>query len=74
MDIRYIAIFPHQNDTLNYSFLETLPNSLREIIPLAGKWEKVVRVIDLVALRNRFEVKLHANPLDQKAICYLERK
>ncbi len=74
MDILYIAIFPHQRDNyLNQAFLDSAPNKLPQILPDAEKWAHVVRVIDAADLGGR-RINLHANNLNQQAICYLERE
>ena len=73
LDILYIAIFPHREDNiLNCQLLESAPNKLTELAPDAGKWKNIVHVIDAADLKQDLKICLHANPLNQKALCYLE--
>jgi hypothetical protein len=72
MDILYMALFPTRADNLlNKAFFESQPNRLPELLPDAAQWAAGVRVIDL---EGRLAVKLHANTLKQKAVCYVERE
>jgi pyruvate,water dikinase len=88
LDILYIAIFPHREDnTLNCELLESAPNKLTQLAPDAAKWQHIVHVIDAADLAQvgassqdqaasagpKLKIHLHANPLNQKAVCYLDR-
>ncbi|MHB1034784.1 MAG: PEP/pyruvate-binding domain-containing protein [Pirellulales bacterium] len=75
MDILYLALFPgRKSNAWNRDFFEKSPNRLTELVPEAGRWADVVRVIDIP---RRFDgaatLKLNANTLTQKVVCYLER-
>jgi len=59
----------------NESFFENSPNKLgREILPDAAKWSKAVQVIDPADFCGDNVLKLCANVLDQKFVCYFEPK
>ena len=74
MDILYLALFPAREDNfLNHAFLEQSPNKLAQLIPEAEEWSKVVRVIDAADLADGSVLKLHANSLGQRAVCYRQR-
>jgi pyruvate, water dikinase len=66
MDILYLALFPTRQDNyLNKAFFESQPNRLAQLLPDAANWAKAVRVIDVTGA-----VKIHANTLKQKVVCY----
>jgi pyruvate,water dikinase len=74
MDILYLALFPAREDNfLNHAFLEQSPNKLAELIPEAEEWSKAVRVIDAADLADGSVLRLHANSLGQRAVCYRDR-
>jgi hypothetical protein len=67
MDMLYLALFPTRADnSLAKTFFEDQPNRLPELLPDAADWAHAVRVFDPKGL------KLHANCLKQKVVCYLE--
>ena len=75
MDMLYMAMFPGRDGNfLNESFFKNAPNRLADLLPGdAAKWGDVVRVIDTADLDDGVTVKLNANTMDRKVICYLER-
>ena len=74
MDMLYLALFPKQGDSfLNSKLLDGVKNKLTEYLPGASKWQKVVKVIDAVEFAKGGVVKLYANALEQKVICYIEK-
>jgi pyruvate, water dikinase len=73
MDILYMALFPTRADNrLNRVFFESQPNRLADLLPDAAAWARTVRVIDAARLAPR-TVRVHANTLKQKVVCYLEQ-
>ena len=76
MDILYLGVLPNRENTfINESFFENSPNKLgREILPDAAKWSKAVQVIDPTDSCEDKVLKLYANVLDQKFVCYFESK
>lgn len=72
-NILYLAVFPQRQDNrLNGEFLESQPNRLAELIPQAVEWAHCVRVIDLPNAANPNLLRLNANTLQQRVLCYLE--
>ncbi len=75
LDILYLALFPGRpGNGLNAAILEEAPNRLAQLLPDAGDWCDVVRVIDTgdpFFAGARF--LLNANTLRQQAVCYLDR-
>ena len=74
MDMLYLALFPQREDNfLNQSFFETHRNRLLDLLPAETAWAHAVRVIDAADLPAGSVIRLHANTLKQKVVCYLER-
>ena len=62
-------LFPTRADTsLDRAFFEDQPNRPPELLPDAADWAHAVRVFDPKGL------KLHANCLKQKVVCYLDKE
>jgi hypothetical protein len=74
MDILYLALFPDRdNNRLNEALLLEAPNRLCELLPeTADGFEDVVRVIDVGDLPGEKNLKINANALQQKVVCYFE--
>lgn len=71
-DILYLALFPNRRDNLlNERWLATMPNRLSDLLPGASSRTDVVRVIDATDLPAGGSLRLHADHLNQKAICYV---
>jgi pyruvate, water dikinase len=73
LDLLYLALFPNRKETVwNRAFLEQSPNRLPDLLPDAGAWANVVRVIDAsdFSLRGQ-SIKLNANALKQRVVCYI---
>ncbi|MFW6155099.1 MAG: PEP/pyruvate-binding domain-containing protein [Planctomycetota bacterium] len=72
VEMLYFALFPEQNgNLLSDGLLTGAPNRLAELIPEGEDLADVVRLIDTDAAWPDQAVVLHANPLDQRAVCYL---
>ena len=56
---------------LNKRFFTESKNRLVELVPTATKWAEAVRVIDAADMPDGKVIKLYANTLNQKAVCYL---
>ncbi|MDY7011481.1 MAG: PEP/pyruvate-binding domain-containing protein [Planctomycetota bacterium] len=76
MDILYLALFPgKEGNFLNESFFKNTPNRLSDLLPDdAARWGRVVRVIDTADLDDIATVKLNANTVAQRVVCYIKRK
>ncbi len=73
LDILYFAAFPSRQDNrLNASMLESWPNRLAELLPEAERWSQAVRVIDVFEAAGAKALKLNANALTQRVVCYLQ--
>jgi len=75
MDMLYLALFPSRGENyLNRDFLDDAPNRLLDLLPDAEEWAEIVRVIDGADLPVAGMLKLNANTLEQRALCYVERE
>ena len=73
MDILYMALLPgKEGNVINESFFLEGPNRLTELVPAAAQWSDVVRVVDAADLPGHPTVRLHADTLQQRVICYLQ--
>ncbi len=75
MDMLYLALFPKQGDNfIRTEFFEESPNVLLDLVPSAEKWRDGVKVIDpRNSMADGAPVKLSADAVEQKVICYFER-
>ncbi|MCE5252930.1 MAG: PEP/pyruvate-binding domain-containing protein [Actinomycetia bacterium] len=72
-DILYLALFPQQGDNFfREDFFMGSPNRLLEIVPDAEGFEGVIRVIDAGALPEDVPVRLTADAIQQRVLCYFE--
>ncbi|MCP4374611.1 MAG: pyruvate, phosphate dikinase [bacterium] len=72
MDMLYLALFPEkEGNLLNDEFFATARNRLVDLVPDAGKWVEGVKVVDASDI-DAAAIKLNANTLAQKAVCYIE--
>jgi pyruvate,water dikinase len=75
MDMLYIALFPEKDgNSLNEEFFSASRNRLTDLVPGSDKWADGVRVIDAADIGNGVTIKLNANTLDQKVVCYIEER
>ena len=75
MDILYMALFPSRDgNRLNEPLLAGRRNRLPELLPEAAAWAHVVWVIDEAGFDGGRTVKLNANALQQRVVCYLEHR
>jgi pyruvate, water dikinase len=74
-DILYLAIFPQRQDNrFNEVFFDQQPNRLAELLPNAADWANCVRVVDLPNATNPAVLRLNANTLQQRVLCYLDKR
>jgi pyruvate, water dikinase len=72
-DTLYMALFPDRpGNFLNEAFFAGHPNRLTQLLPDAAGKEHIVRVIEAADLPDGHLVKLNANALQQKVVCYLD--
>lgn len=73
MDILYVALEPDKKgDFLNEEWLLQAHNRLAELLPSAAVWADCLRVIDPAGLPGAPRLKLNADLLKQRVVCYLE--
>ncbi len=71
-DILYFAVFPERRgNVVNGELLEAAPDRLAELVSDPGPAAAAVRVIDAAAIRPGHHLCLHANPIEQRVVCYL---
>jgi len=75
LDILYLALFPgREGNFLNDAFFDQAPNKLARLIPDAARRADVVRVVDAADLGDGTVIKLNANALSQKVVCYIDHQ
>jgi hypothetical protein len=75
MDVLYMALFPgREGNSINSEFLQQAPNRLTELLPEADRWAEVVKVLYASDLGDGATLRLNANALDQKVVCYVYRQ
>jgi pyruvate, water dikinase len=76
MDMLYLALFPaRKGNVWNRPLLEeTWPNRLTEVLPGAARWAEVIRVLDFPAREGKGALRLNANAVAQRVVCYLDRE
>ena len=73
MDMLYMALVPsRESNFLSERFFERSPNALLELLPDATEFEPVVRVLEVPKLASGRLLKIHADTLRQRLVCYLE--
>jgi pyruvate, water dikinase len=71
-EILYLAIFVGQEDNiLNEHFLSNMPNRLAELLPEEAEMSRAVRVISAADLPDGKSIRLNANIVKQRVICYI---
>jgi hypothetical protein len=74
-DIVYVAFFPgREGNAMDREFLEHAPNALTRLMPDAGKWSHVVRVIEADSLGDGISLKMTADNLEQRFCCYRDKR
>ncbi|MFH0937845.1 MAG: PEP/pyruvate-binding domain-containing protein [Planctomycetota bacterium] len=74
-DTLYVALFPNQKDNfLNNAYFDLAHNKLARLLPAASKWSNVIHVIDPSDSLRESALRLYADTLGQKMICYVEHE
>jgi hypothetical protein len=74
LDMLYCALFPNRKDNfLNDAFFAGAPNRLAELLPADAAWAPVVRVIDADTLPGGGGLRLSADILKQRVVCFRDR-
>jgi hypothetical protein len=73
MQILYLALVPgKEGNRINAGLLEQAPNRLPELLPSEAMWASAVRVIDSSNIAAGRRLRLHADAIGQRAVCYLK--
>lgn len=74
MDILYLALFPDRaGNAWNRDFFLKSPNRLTELVPDAGRWAPLLRVLDFSEGPEAGpRLRIHANTPSQWALCFRE--
>ena len=73
-NVLYLALFPAQGDNfLNRDFFENSPSRLLDLVPGAARLDGVVRVIDAARVAEGATIRITADAVRQRVLCYFER-
>ncbi len=73
-NVLYLALFPAQGDNfLNRDFFENSPSRLLDLVPGAARLDGVVRVIDAARVAEGAAIRITADAVRQRVLCYFER-
>jgi hypothetical protein len=73
MQVLYLALLPGaEGNRLNVDLFDRVPNRLATLLPDASAWSDAVRVLDAADLSGGRILRLHADALQQRAVCYFE--
>ena len=72
--IIYLPVFPDDAATeFQKEFFETAPNVLLELLPHAGEYESVLRLIDVPKTMGGLFAQVVADPQRHQAVCFLDK-
>jgi hypothetical protein len=72
--IIYLPVFPDDAATeFQREFFETAPNVLLELLPHAGEYESVLRLIDVPKTMGGLFAQVVADPQRRQAVCFLDK-
>ena len=70
--IIYLPIYPDDAESeYNFDFFTNAPNIFLHLVPDAGGYQNIIKVIDVKSFTNGQRLEVVADPQSQKAICYL---
>jgi hypothetical protein len=73
-DMLYLALFPQRgNNYLRTEWFESEPNRLVQLVPKAGQWADVIKVVEPSSAAGEASTFLVADAFKQKVLCYFER-
>ncbi len=73
-DMLYLALFPgREGNRLNEPFFARCANKLPALLPDAAQRSDIIHVVDAADLPPGSTIKLYANALTQKVVCYLDK-
>jgi hypothetical protein len=68
-NVLYFTLFP-ETDLLNTTLLEAAPNKLTDLLPDAGRWAHIVKVLDPLEWEGGRPLQLNASVTEQRVVCY----
>jgi len=72
-NVLYFALFPGRpGNRLNEELLQKAPNRLEALLPQAGQWSHVLRVLEAADLPGDGRLMVNANNGEQKVVFYLQ--
>jgi hypothetical protein len=72
--IIYLPVYPDDASTqFQRQFFETAPNVLLELLPQAGEYESVLRLIDVSKATGGAFAHVVADPQHHHAACFLDK-
>ncbi len=72
--IIYLPVYPDDEESaFNQAFFNDSPNMLRELLPEAGAYESILKVIDVQAASPGAHARVIADPESRRAICFLTK-
>ncbi len=72
LEMLYVAITPHRGDSImGDSVFQGLTNRLTDIVPGTDKWSDAIRVYDSKDCPDEQAIRLYADSINQRAICYV---
>ena len=71
--IIYLPVFPQNAEAcFNEAFFSSAPNALTELLPDAGAYALIVKVIDIPAAAPGMRARVIADPESRSAVCFLD--
>jgi hypothetical protein len=73
--IIYLPVYPDDADSeFEKEFFETAPNDLLEVLPSAGDYQSVLRLIDVFKTTGGAFVRVVADPQRNEAVCFFDNE
>lgn len=71
----YVALYPGRADChIKTDFFENAPNTLTKFVPTAKPWERHVRVLDASSSCGEMRLRLWADAVEQRILCFMDRE
>ncbi|MFH1416094.1 MAG: PEP/pyruvate-binding domain-containing protein [Elusimicrobiota bacterium] len=75
MDILYMALYPEKDEYLiNREFFAGTENNIMKLLPDAGKWSDIIKVMEVSENEKDSAIYLNVNSVEQRGVCYKDRK
>ncbi len=74
MDMLYLALFPnHEGNMFDLELIASAPNKLSDLLPHASALTEIIKVVNPADIRPE-PLRLNANTLKQRVLCYFDRE